>query len=171
MAVATAASYSSSSEDIHEKHLGTSDTFAHTATKKTEEAEVAGMHVQPAPAVAVDGKDSAHVERGRSLHPSADTAKPGADPPHPAGPGDFPDGGAAAWLVVAGGWCALFCTFGLVNCVGVFEKYYVDGPLRDYGSSTVSWILSMQVFIMIFCGTLVCTRPPPCILLHALTPP
>ncbi|KJZ76754.1 hypothetical protein HIM_03631 [Hirsutella minnesotensis 3608] len=33
-------------------------------------------------------------------------------------------------------------------------QYYVSGPLRDYDSSTVSWILSVQVFVMVFCGTL-----------------
>ncbi|KAL7790298.1 major facilitator superfamily domain-containing protein [Trichoderma ceciliae] len=66
--------------------------------------------------------------------------------------GDFPDGGLEAWLVVFGGWCALFCTFGLVNCVGVFEQYYVSGPLKQYDESAVSWILSVLVFLQIFCG-------------------
>ena len=27
----------------------------------------------------------------------------------------LPDGGVTAWLVVLGGWCALFCTFGWIN--------------------------------------------------------
>lgn len=66
---------------------------------------------------------------------------------------DFPDGGKEAWLVVFGGWCALFCTFGLVNCVGVFQTYYVGGPLSDYKPATVSWITASQVFFMVFCGT------------------
>ncbi|KAF4589293.1 putative transporter MCH4 [Ophiocordyceps camponoti-floridani] len=70
------------------------------------------------------------------------------------GPEGFPDGGFDAWLVVAGGWCALFCTFGLINCVGVFQQYYASGPLRSYGGSAVSWIMSVQIFIMIFCGTI-----------------
>ncbi|KND86199.1 putative transporter MCH4 [Tolypocladium ophioglossoides CBS 100239] len=65
---------------------------------------------------------------------------------------NYPDGGTEAWLVVFGGWCALFCTFGLINCVGVFQQYYTTGPLKDYSSSTVSWITSTQVFVMIFCG-------------------
>ncbi|KND92957.1 putative transporter MCH4 [Tolypocladium ophioglossoides CBS 100239] len=89
------------------------------------------------------------------LGPDPDAAKPEAPAaaPGPPGAGDFPDGGAAAWLVVAGGWAALFCTFGLVNCVGVFEKYYVAEPLKEYSSSTVSWIPSVEIFMMVFCGT------------------
>ena len=31
-------------------------------------------------------------------------------------PNQFPDGGATAWLVVAGAFCSLFCSFGWINC-------------------------------------------------------
>jgi hypothetical protein len=31
-------------------------------------------------------------------------------------PDDFPDGGFQAWLVVVGGFCAVFCSFGWINC-------------------------------------------------------
>jgi len=87
----------------------------------------------------------------------ADMEKGGVIPTPPAVPGginpaDFPDGGAEAWLVVFGGWCGLFCTFGLVNCVGVFEEYYVRGPLSSYSSGTISWIPSVQVWAMSFFG-------------------
>lgn len=71
----------------------------------------------------------------------------------------YPEGGLEAWLVVLGGWCALMCTFGLINSVGVFEQYYVSGPLREYNQSTVSWILSALVFLQIFCGSIV-SKPP-----------
>ncbi|KAI1398650.1 MFS general substrate transporter [Hypoxylon fuscum] len=84
----------------------------------------------------------------------ADMEKGGQAPPPPSGPppgfnpADFPDGGLEAWLVVAGGFCALFSTFGLINCVGVFVNYYVQYPLSNYSASTVSWITSLQVFMM-----------------------
>lgn len=67
-------------------------------------------------------------------------------------PSEFPDGGLQAWLVVFGGWCGLFCTFGFVNCIGVFQAYYEGGPLSEYSSSTISWITSMEVWGMIFFG-------------------
>jgi|SRR5687767_6989666 hypothetical protein len=46
--------------------------------------------------------------------PIDDEKKPVQAPPPGPPPGmrpeDFPDGGLQAWLVVFGGWCALFCT-------------------------------------------------------------
>lgn len=106
-------------------------------------------NIYPEPANAVE----ADLERGSGGVEKAKPA-PGGGPPPGMAPADFPDGGTEAWLVVFGGWCALFCTFGLINCVGVFQRYYVSGPLRDYDSSAISWIMSSQVFFMIFCGTI-----------------
>jgi hypothetical protein len=62
---------------------------------------------------------------------------------------EYPEGGREAWLVVVGGWFGLFCTFGLVTCVGVFLEYYQAGPLADYSPSTISWITSLQVFFQV----------------------
>ncbi|KAK7736717.1 hypothetical protein SLS53_006927 [Cytospora paraplurivora] len=67
-------------------------------------------------------------------------------------PSDFPDGGRQAWLVVFGSWCGLFCTFGFINCIGIFQEYYESGPLSEYSTSTISWITSMEVWGMIFFG-------------------
>ncbi|KAI4862718.1 major facilitator superfamily transporter [Hypoxylon rubiginosum] len=70
----------------------------------------------------------------------------GVVPDRYALPADFPDGGLDAWLCVFGGWCAMFAAFGLVNCLGVFLTYYVEGPLSPYGSSAVSWIVTVQLY-------------------------
>ncbi len=85
----------------------------------------------------------------RSSSSSTTTEQPPKSPPSPS---DFPDGGREAWLVIFGGWCALFCTFGLINCVGVFQEYYVTHTLRDHSASTVSWITSTQIFMINFLG-------------------
>lgn len=68
---------------------------------------------------------------------------------------DFPEGGREAWLVVFGAWCALFCTFGLVTCIGVFLDYYKNGPLANYSASDISWITSVQVFLQVGSSVLV----------------
>ncbi|KAK8058901.1 riboflavin transporter MCH5 [Apiospora phragmitis] len=47
----------------------------------------------------------------------------------------FPEGGREAWLVIFGAWCTLFCTFGLITCIGVFLDCYTKGPLASYSPS------------------------------------
>jgi hypothetical protein len=103
------------------------------------------------------GNDSpADLEKGSTAKP--DAASGGAPPG--MSPADFPEGGREAWLVVFGGWCALFCTFGLVNCIGVFTEYYSHGPLKEYPIGTISWSLGVQVWVMTFGGAVVSSPAP-----------
>jgi MFS family permease len=44
----------------------------------------------------------------------------------------------------------LFCSFGYVNCIGLFEAQYQRDQLREYSHSTVAWITSLEVGIMYF---------------------
>jgi Major Facilitator Superfamily len=67
-------------------------------------------------------------------------------------PADFPDGGLEAWLVVLGGWCCLFCSFGWINCIGIFQEYYEKDQLAGLSPSTISWIPSLETFMMFFGG-------------------
>ncbi|KAH6900071.1 major facilitator superfamily domain-containing protein [Thelonectria olida] len=60
------------------------------------------------------------------------------------------DGGLRAWLCVIGASAALFVTFGWVNCIGLFQAVYEIDQLRDYPSSTISWITSVEFFCMLF---------------------
>lgn len=59
-------------------------------------------------------------------------------------PQEIPEGGTRGWLTVAGSSAALFATFGWVNCIGLFQAQYEQVQLRDYSSSTVSWITSIE---------------------------
>jgi hypothetical protein len=59
-------------------------------------------------------------------------------------PSDFPEGGARAWLTVAGASACLFVSFGWVNCIGVFQEYYQSHQLKQYTASEVAWIPSLQ---------------------------
>ncbi|KAJ0412993.1 major facilitator superfamily domain-containing protein [Aspergillus carlsbadensis] len=80
------------------------------------------------------------------------------DPEDPSPQPDLhtpPDGGVVAWLVILGCWCASFCSFGWLNSVGVFQEYYQNDLLRDYSTSTVSWIPSLELFFMLGMGPIV----------------
>ncbi|KAF7160151.1 hypothetical protein CNMCM5623_005666 [Aspergillus felis] len=85
----------------------------------------------------------ARSEKGPD-QPTAEAPK--AAPP----PASVPDGGLQAWLTVAGASIALFVSFGWVNCIGLFQAEYETKQLKDYSSSDVSWITSMEFFFMLF---------------------
>lgn len=60
------------------------------------------------------------------------------------------EGGLKAWLTVAGSSAALFVSFGWVNCIGLFQAEYEANQLKDYTSSEVSWIASMECMPSLF---------------------
>jgi MFS family permease len=59
-----------------------------------------------------------------------------------------PDGGIRAWIVVVMSLMAGFNSFGLLNAYGVFQTYYVS--MLHLPPSTISWIGSMQGFLLMF---------------------
>ncbi|TFY79661.1 hypothetical protein EWM64_g4348, partial [Hericium alpestre] len=67
----------------------------------------------------------------------------------------LPDGGTRAWLSVAGGFIALFCSFGQLNAFGTFEAWYAQHQLRHSAPSTIAWIGSVQLWVFFFSGTFV----------------
>lgn len=90
------------------------------------------------------------------------------------------DGGIRAWTVVIGAWCCLFCAFGWVNgktesciipclmptranlrrlspplAIGIFQDYYQSNQLHSYSSSSISWILSLEPFVLFAAGLVI----------------
>ncbi|KAI0895392.1 major facilitator superfamily domain-containing protein [Annulohypoxylon nitens] len=61
-----------------------------------------------------------------------------------------PDGGRRAWLALAGGWLCHFCSFGFVSALGTFQMVYETEILPEKTTSEISWILTMQLFLMFF---------------------
>ena len=103
---------------------------------------------------------------------SEDAEKAEKPPPNAwMDPKSFPEGGAKAWLTVAGASACLFVSFGWVNCVGIFQDYYQTHQLKEYSASNIAWIPALQskssssyrpiifltrlVFFMLFGGTFV----------------
>ncbi|KAH8896776.1 MFS general substrate transporter [Thozetella sp. PMI_491] len=88
-------------------------------------------------------------------NPESEKVEGPVTPPTEAAADEPPNGGMVAWLVVFGAWCTSFCSFGWLNSIGVFQAYYMSGPLREYSASTIAWIPSLQVFFMMAMGPVV----------------
>ncbi|KAF4851710.1 MFS transporter asaE [Colletotrichum siamense] len=62
------------------------------------------------------------------------------------------DHGVVAWLQVLGSWILFANTWGLSNSFGVFQAYYSTNLLPDTNPSTIAWIGSIQIFLMMLIG-------------------
>ncbi|KAK4057138.1 hypothetical protein OIO90_001633 [Microbotryomycetes sp. JL221] len=60
--------------------------------------------------------------------------------------GDFPEGGTRAYLTVAGGFMALFASFGLSNSYGVLNAYFEQNQLKGQDSGTIALLGSVHLF-------------------------
>ncbi|KAL2788200.1 major facilitator superfamily domain-containing protein [Aspergillus keveii] len=84
--------------------------------------------------------------------PDREDQEKGSTPIEAAAPrpslSEFPDGGLKAWSVVVGGWCCLFCSYGWINVIGLFQTYYQEDLLPSYAPSTISWITSVETGMM-----------------------
>ncbi|OKP10853.1 hypothetical protein PENSUB_3673 [Penicillium subrubescens] len=113
---------------------------------------------------------SGSISEGRSLSPEkGDTAtesnnspsdldieknthKPVAAADSPPGPPPPPNGGLTAWLQVLGGFLFVLNTWGMANTFGVFQTYYSSILLTNDTPSAISWIGSIQGFLLLFVG-------------------
>ncbi|KAF6832750.1 monocarboxylate permease-like protein [Colletotrichum plurivorum] len=67
---------------------------------------------------------------------------------------EFPEGGLRAWLVAAGTASILFCSLGYTNSFGVFQAYYAQHQLSDQSPDQISWIGSIQAFLVFASGAI-----------------
>lgn len=63
-----------------------------------------------------------------------------------------PDGGLAAWLQVTAAFLVFFNTWGMLNTFAVFQTYYESGELFEASSSNISWIGSIQCYLLQLTG-------------------
>ncbi|KAF2162590.1 hypothetical protein M409DRAFT_69147 [Zasmidium cellare ATCC 36951] len=66
-----------------------------------------------------------------------------------------PDGGLQAWLQVLGSWMMIFNTWGILNTFGDYQTYYESGRIFHASSSDISWIRSIQSFMVFATGALI----------------
>lgn len=62
------------------------------------------------------------------------------------------DGSLVAWIQCAGAFVLMMNSWGIVSSFGVFQTFYHGSLLSAESASNVSWIGSLQTFLLIFGG-------------------
>ncbi|KAJ7125192.1 major facilitator superfamily domain-containing protein [Mycena epipterygia] len=112
------------------------------------------MSVPPVPQSVEDDRTRASDESEKSASGKTENDGLALTAPFDIYSEEYPDGGATAWLVVFGGACTTFSTFGYVNAWGIFQAYYEETVLKDSSPSNIAWIGSIQ-YSMCFIPALV----------------
>ncbi|KAB8264262.1 major facilitator superfamily domain-containing protein [Aspergillus pseudonomiae] len=63
-----------------------------------------------------------------------------------------PNGGLVAWLQVVGAFFLFFNSWGVVNTFGVYQTYYETDLLQGHSPSSISWIGTVQGFLLFLVG-------------------
>ncbi|KAH8706938.1 MFS transporter [Phaeosphaeriaceae sp. PMI808] len=66
-----------------------------------------------------------------------------------------PNGGILAWLCVLAGFLCQFSSFGFLNACGIFQEFYESDLLRQHSSSAITWIITIQIFLMFAMGPII----------------
>ncbi|KAL7786730.1 major facilitator superfamily domain-containing protein [Trichoderma ceciliae] len=85
--------------------------------------------------------DSKEIEQGIPIQSST---PPAIEPP--------PDGGTLAWMQVAGSFFLFMNSWGIVNTFGVYQTFYETNLLSHEAPSNISWIGSIQAFLLLIIG-------------------
>ncbi|KAJ6456799.1 MFS general substrate transporter [Mycena vitilis] len=90
------------------------------------------------------------VEQGSSVQSNASSNIPNEESKLPAW--TYPEGGFRAWATVLGAFLVQFCGFGYTTSFGVYQDFYTRDYLSQSSSSAISWIGSINTFIVISGG-------------------
>ncbi|KAF2274071.1 MFS general substrate transporter [Westerdykella ornata] len=89
-----------------------------------------------------DGQEQTDFERVASKQPSVNNVS------------SIPNGGLRAWLQVLGAFFLFFNSWGIINTFGSYQAYYETSLLKDSSPSSISWIGSIQAFLLMMVGAL-----------------
>ncbi|KAL5422537.1 hypothetical protein PMIN07_012457 [Paraphaeosphaeria minitans] len=99
-----------------------------------------------------------HATREKAEHVTGESEEPGAPlEPSKSRPSinnaaAIPNGGATAWLQVVGAFFLFFNSWGIINTFGSYQAYYETSLLTSSNPSAISWIGSIQAFLLLVVG-------------------
>ncbi|KAF1987174.1 MFS general substrate transporter [Aulographum hederae CBS 113979] len=123
-------------DDYGDNKASTSSNASHRGS-----TEVDAHH---APSQEPEHVESSTLEKGLAEEATAE-ANIGPDVNH----NRVPNGGWTAWLQVLGSFFLMMNNWGIINTFGVYQTYYESSFLSDTSPSTISWLGSIQGFLLL----------------------
>ncbi|KAK5953178.1 hypothetical protein OHC33_005746 [Knufia fluminis] len=100
-------------------------------------------------AISVEPPVETAIDAEAATSPSSSTEEKAADEPDPP-----PNGGLLAWMQVLGSFFLFFNCWGTINSFGAFQTYYENNPYWSENPSNISWIGSIQAFLLLMVGVI-----------------
>ncbi|KAF2025968.1 MFS general substrate transporter [Setomelanomma holmii] len=116
--------------------ISTSESVRSNHDREANQLQEKGEHVTER------DENDAPLEPVQSRHPSVRDGS------------SIPNGGTWAWLQVLGGFFLLFNSWGIINTFGSYQAYYESDLLPNSSASAISWIGSIQAFLLLMVGAL-----------------
>ncbi|KAI8937053.1 hypothetical protein NX059_006272 [Plenodomus lindquistii] len=153
----------------------TSDRSSHVSDEKSSQRpSLSSSHTAQTAPAAHDQEKGAHVTADHPLHHEQGAELVPVQSKHPSvrDASQIPNGGLWAWLQVLGAFFLLFNSWyvnsptslttpplttrsrGIVNTFGSYQAYYETDLLPTSSPSSISWIGSIQAFLLLFVGAL-----------------
>ncbi|KAI7083472.1 MFS general substrate transporter [Hortaea werneckii] len=101
-------------------------------------------------AASEDNEKTAESHERAPSNPDDNEATPSAPPVAPSPP--VKDGGARAWLQVAGSFLVFANLWGLPFAYGSFQTFYQLDYIPEKSASTISWVGTIATFLLIVIG-------------------
>lgn len=125
-----------------------------TAQQEPQSQQHIGTETSPQNINIQHHNDSHHDDTPQDAH-DVDASHPvnASTPLAPGPPQDPPpDGGFQAWLQVTAAFLLYWNSLGLLNGFGAFQTYYKQDLLSNQNASAISWVGSVQVFLLMAGG-------------------
>lgn len=146
----------SSSDRVSVKDARTTDKDVEAGSNRQVERDVEAVppNSTAQPNTNIDGGDLEKSVTARSTRSKKSIVGVKSNVPSINDIKTIPNGGTMAWLQVLGAFFLFFNSWGIINAFGVYQTYYETNFLSSSSSSDISWIGSVQAFLLIFIGPL-----------------
>lgn len=135
-------------------HSSVSDLDKETGLEKYDSLpHVTEQHEDPIESTQPDQHHADHNDLEKADRDRLALTKVQSEKPSVNNIKSVPNGGRIAWMQVLCSFFVFFNTWGIINAFGIYQTYYSDAILSNSSPSDISWIGSLEAFLLMLVGS------------------